>query len=54
MENANIYLQKFNKQTAEKNLEWALQYWEKRREAQPADNPNKCLKCEYNTKCNKK
>ena len=54
IQNANIYLQKFNRQAAEKNLEWALQYWQQAREAQRADNPNKCLKCEYQTKCNNK
>jgi hypothetical protein len=54
IQNANVYLQKFNQETAEKNLEWALEYWKQTREAQPADNPNKCLKCEYQTKCNKK
>jgi hypothetical protein len=53
IQNANIYLQKFNKQTAEKNLEWALQYWKQTREAQPADNSNKCLNCEYQKKCSK-
>ncbi len=51
IQNANVYLQKFNLEMAERNLEWALQYWEFAREAQPADNSNKCLSCEYRTKC---
>jgi hypothetical protein len=53
IQNANVYLQKFSLETANKNLEWALQYWKRIREAQPTDNPSKCLKCEYQAKCDK-
>jgi len=53
IENANIYCHKFNREIAEKNLSWAIDYWKKIRDALPTDNPNKCLKCEYQTKCKK-
>ena len=51
IEKANIHCHKFNKTIAEKNLNWAIEFWKKSREALPTDNPNKCLRCEYRTKC---
>jgi CRISPR/Cas system-associated exonuclease Cas4 (RecB family) len=48
---AKIYYIKFNRVNAEKDLAWALEFWGKNREAQPANNKNKCAKCEYQTKC---
>jgi CRISPR/Cas system-associated exonuclease Cas4 (RecB family) len=51
IENARIYLNKFNKAEAEQDLEWALQFWKNARGAIPTRNPNKCKTCEYNAKC---
>jgi len=48
---AKIYCIKFNRVNAEKDLAWALQFWSKSREAQPASNRNKCARCEYQAKC---
>jgi hypothetical protein len=43
---AKVYIYKFNRVQAEKDLAWALDFWEKTREAEPTSNPNKCLRCE--------
>jgi hypothetical protein len=48
---AKIYCNKFNREIAEKNLTWAIAFWSKSRDAQPTDNQNKCLSCEYWMKC---
>ena len=48
----NAYLYKFDKESAKKNLTWALEYWKKEREAQLTDNKNKCRSCEYSETCN--
>jgi hypothetical protein len=48
---AKIYFHKFNREIAEKDLTWALEFWSKSREAQPTDNHNKCLSCEYRMRC---
>jgi hypothetical protein len=48
------YLYKFNKESAKKNIKWALEYWKKEREAQLTDNKNKCKSCEYNNSCERK
>ncbi len=53
IENANVYHYKFDRIAAEKNLNWALDFWKKSREALPATNSNKCLNCEYQTKCSR-
>jgi len=50
-ENARIYLNKFNQTEAEKDLDWAIEFWKKQREAIPTRNPNKCRSCEYNADC---
>lgn len=51
IENAVIYLNKFDKQTAESSLDWAIQFWKSQREATPTTNQRKCLVCEYKEKC---
>jgi hypothetical protein len=48
---AKIYFCKFNRICAEKDLTWALEFWSKKREAEPASNQNKCAKCEYSAEC---
>jgi hypothetical protein len=50
-ENAVIYLNKFNPNEAEQSLDWAIEFWNKQREAIPTRNPNKCKSCEYNVEC---
>ena len=51
-ENARIYFNKFNQTEAEQDLDWAIEFWRKQREAIPTRNPNKCKSCEYNAECN--
>jgi hypothetical protein len=46
-----VYLYEYNKGEAEKDIDWALEYWKCSRDAYPADNPNKCRSCEYKEKC---
>ena len=45
--NINAYIYRFNSNVAKKDLEWALEYWEEKREAQITTNKNKCRNCEY-------
>lgn len=49
--NARIYINKFNHTEAEQDLDWALEFWKKQREAIPTRNPNKCRSCEYEADC---
>jgi CRISPR/Cas system-associated exonuclease Cas4 (RecB family) len=51
IDNAKIYVCKFSRPNAEKNLDWALEFWSNRREAEPASNQNKCARCEYRVEC---
>jgi len=51
IEDAKIYVNKFDSACAKMDLQWALEYWSKYREAQPTNNQNKCARCEYQTKC---
>ena len=51
IEGAKIYLNKFNSSCAEMDLNWAFEFWSKKREAKPTSNPNKCERCEYKVKC---
>ncbi len=53
MENAVIYLNKFDEQVAQSSLEWAIQFWKGRREAVSTTNLNKCRNCEYQEQCQK-
>jgi len=50
-ENARIYLNKFDQIEAERDLDWAIEFWKKQREAIPTRNPNKCRSCEYKMEC---
>lgn len=51
VDDAKVYVCKFDRVNAERNLNWALEFWSNRREAELASNQNKCAKCEYQTKC---
>jgi len=42
----------FKIEEAKQELEWALQYWLKERDAIPTRKPNKCRICSFNDKCN--
>lgn len=51
IENAVIYLRKFNSEEAELSLDWAIEFWKGQREPIPTTNPNKCRTCEYTEEC---
>jgi hypothetical protein len=53
IENAAVHLHKFNQTEAEKDLDWATEFWKKTREAIMTSNPNKCMKCEHKVECSK-
>lgn len=50
-ENAKIYVNKFDYNDAERDLEWALGFWIMQRDAIPTRNQNKCRSCEYGRIC---
>ena len=51
IENAVIYLNKFDEKEAESRLEWAMEFWKGQRESISTTNPNKCRSCEYREEC---
>jgi hypothetical protein len=51
IQDAKIYINRFDVAIAEKDLAWALEFWKNRREAQLARNKNKCERCEYRVNC---
>ena len=51
IDNAVIYLNKFDEQEAKSSLEWAIQFWKKQRKAISTANQNKCRICEYYNEC---
>jgi hypothetical protein len=51
IENAVIYLKKFDEQEAKSSLDWATQFWKCKREAISTTNRNKCRICEYEHEC---
>jgi CRISPR/Cas system-associated exonuclease Cas4 (RecB family) len=51
IQNAVIYVNKFDEQAAQSNLQWAFQFWKGHREAISTTNPNKCRNCEYREEC---
>ncbi len=53
IENAVIYLNKFDEQDAEASLDWAIEFWKAQREAISTTNRNKCRICEYREECKK-
>ena len=53
IENAVIYLNKFDEQEAKSSLDWAIQFWKGKREAISTVNHNKCKVCEYEEECKK-
>jgi CRISPR/Cas system-associated exonuclease Cas4 (RecB family) len=53
IENAAVHFHKFNHANAEKDLDWAIEFWNKTREPIMTSNPNKCRSCEYRVECQK-
>lgn len=53
IENATIYLNKFDEEQAKASLEWALEFWKKQRDAICTTNHYKCRICEYEEHCEK-
>jgi hypothetical protein len=51
LDNARVFLVKYNHGDAEKDLNWAVKFWKHEREAIATQNPNKCKTCEYLEKC---
>jgi hypothetical protein len=51
VDDAKVYICKFNRVQAEKDLSWALEFWGNNREAELTSNPNKCLRCEHKIRC---
>lgn len=50
---APVHFHKFNQTEAEKDLDWAIEFWKKTRETIMTSNPNKCKKCEHKMECDK-
>jgi hypothetical protein len=53
IQNTVIYLQKFNEEEAERDIDWAIEFWKNTREAIITSNPNKCKNCEHKVECSK-
>jgi CRISPR/Cas system-associated exonuclease Cas4 (RecB family) len=51
VENAIIYLNKFDEKIASSSLDWAIEFWKGKREAISTKNQNKCRVCEYFEQC---
>jgi len=51
VDGAHIYINEYHQPTAERDIDWALDYWRGSRNAAPVDNPAKCMSCEFNDKC---
>ncbi len=51
IEKAKIYLHKYDREAAEKDLDWAVKFWKKERDALPTANSNKCRICNYFAEC---
>jgi hypothetical protein len=51
LDDAKVFLHKYVHEDAEKDINWALKFWKREREAIPSQNLNKCKVCEYFEKC---
>lgn len=51
IDNIKIFINKFNPEQAERDLNWALEFWREERIAIPTSKIYKCKKCEHKTKC---
>lgn len=48
---ANIYVHPYHPDDADRDIDWALGFWKKTREAIPTRNAYKCRSCEYRVEC---
>jgi CRISPR/Cas system-associated exonuclease Cas4 (RecB family) len=53
IEKGAVYFHKFTQADAEKDLDWAIEFWKKTREPIMTSNPNKCRSCVYWEECQK-
>ena len=51
VEEATIHVFRYLSESAEEEIDWALDLWKGIREAIPTQNPNKCKSCEYLNEC---
>jgi hypothetical protein len=51
VENAVVYLNKFDEKEACASLDWAIEFWKGKRESIQTRNRNKCRVCEYYNQC---
>jgi hypothetical protein len=51
LKDTQIYITQFDLEKAHQDLEWAIEFWKKTREAIPTQNPNKCQSCVYTEEC---
>ncbi len=51
LDDAVVYVEKFDLAMAEQRLDWAIGYWLNRREAKRSENSHKCGCCEYHKEC---
>jgi CRISPR/Cas system-associated exonuclease Cas4 (RecB family) len=51
IENACLYITKFDTDKASQDLDWAIDFWKNHRKPIPTRNPNKCRSCEFNKEC---
>lgn len=49
--NTKTYVNEFNLSESEGELDWALEFWTRQREAKPTKKPAKCKVCEHRSKC---
>jgi hypothetical protein len=48
---SSVHVCPYNATYAEDDIDRALEYWRKKRDVIPTQNPNKCMRCEYLTVC---
>lgn len=51
VQNAEIHFHRFKETDAEKDLDWAIEFWKNNRNAILTNNPNKCKNCECRVEC---
>jgi CRISPR/Cas system-associated exonuclease Cas4 (RecB family) len=51
VDEVHIFVYEYNQPEAVRDLDWALEYWRRARDAAPVDNHAKCRSCEYREKC---
>lgn len=49
--NARVYVNKFNLAESESELDWALEFWTRQRDAKPTTKAAKCKVCEFCNSC---